>query len=86
MSWNYYVHAMMDGKKEYPPLSVWECHGEQENKIRLFVWEWDVARPEQISDDGWTADRPVGGLGRTPTLGQKRLRSKMVKTPHGKNG
>ena len=78
------MHAMRDSEREYPPLSKWECHGEQENKIRLFVLEWDVARPVQVSGDDWTADRPMGGLGRTPTPGQKQLRGKIVKTRHSK--
>ena len=60
---------MRDGEKEYRPLSVWEFQSEQENKIRLFVSEWDVARLRQISNDGWAADKLVGDLRRTPTLG-----------------
>ena len=84
MSWNHQVHAMRDSEREYPPLSGWECHSEQENKIRLFVWEWDVARPTQVSGDGQATDRPVGDLRRIPISGQKRLRGKTVKTRHGR--
>jgi len=61
---------MRDSEKEYPPLSRWECHSEQ-----------DVTRQAQVSDDGWAADRPMGGLG-TPR--QKWLRGKIVKTRHGR--
>ena len=70
---------MRDSERECPPLFGWECHGEQANKIRLFVWEWDVAQPIQVSGGGWTVDKPVGGLGRTPTPRQKWLRGKIVK-------
>ena len=35
--------------------------------------------PAQSNGDGWTANRPVGGLGMTPTPGQKYLRGKTVK-------
>jgi len=73
------VHAMRDSKRECPSLSRWECHDEQANKIRLFIWEWDVALLAQVSGGGWAADRPIGGLGRTPTPRQKRLRGKLVK-------
>ena len=38
-----------------------------------------MARLVQISGNGWAADRLVGGLGRTPILGQKRIRGKIVK-------
>ena len=48
-------------------------------KQNSFVWEWNVVRPTQSSGDGWAANRPVGGLGRTPTPGQKYLRGKTVK-------
>ena len=41
-----------------------------------------MAQPAQVSSDGWIADRPVGGLGRTLILGQKQLRGKIVKTRH----
>ena len=80
MSWNHQVHAMRDSERKCPLLSEWECHSEQANKIRLFVCEWDVARPAQASGGGQEADRPVGGLGRTPIPRQKRLRGKIVKT------
>ena len=43
-----------------------------------------MAWPTQVSGDDWAADRLVGGLGRTPTPGQKRLRGKTVKIHHGK--
>ena len=43
-----------------------------------------MARPAQASGDGWVADRLVGGLGKTPTPGQKRLRGKIVKTRHSR--
>ena len=74
------MHAMRDSEREYPSLSRWECHGGQANKMRLFDWEWDVAWPAQISGGGWTANRPVVGLGRTPTPRQKWLRGKIIKT------
>ena len=80
MSWNHQVHAIRDSERECPLLSEQECHSEQENKIRLFLCEWDVARPAQISDGGQATNRPVGGLGRTPTPRQKRLRGKIIKT------
>ena len=38
-----------------------------------------MARPAQDSGDGWTIDKPVDSLGRTPTPGQKYLRGKTVK-------
>ena len=38
-----------------------------------------MVRPAQSSGDGWTANRPVGGLGMTPTPGQKYLRGKTIK-------
>ena len=38
-----------------------------------------MAWPTQVSGDGWAADRPVGGLGKTPVLGQRQLRGKTVK-------
>ena len=38
-----------------------------------------MARPAQVSGDSWAANRPVGGLGRTPIPGQKQLRDKIVK-------
>ena len=41
-----------------------------------------MACPAQISGDGWAVNRPMGGLGRTPIPGQKRLRGKTVKTHH----
>ena len=40
-------------------------------KQNSFVWEWNMAWPAQGSGDGWAADKPVDGLGRTPTPGQK---------------
>ena len=43
-----------------------------------------MARLVQVSGDGWVADKPVGGLGRTPILGQKQLRDETVKTCHGR--
>ena len=43
-----------------------------------------MARLAQVSGDGWAADRPMGGLGRTPIPGQKWLRGKIVKPCHGK--
>ena len=43
-----------------------------------------MARLAQVSGDGWAADRPMDGLGRTPIPGQKWLRGKIVKTCHGK--
>ena len=56
----------------------------KKTKWDSFIWEWDVARLAQVSGDGWAADRPMGGLGRTPIPGQKWLRGKIVKTCHGK--
>ena len=44
-----------------------------------------MARPTQVSGDGWVADRPVGGLGRTPIPGQKWLRGKIVKIHHNRH-
>jgi len=41
-----------------------------------------MAWSAQVSGDGWVADRLVGGLERTPMLGQKLLRGKIVKTRH----
>ena len=41
-----------------------------------------MARPIQVSGDGWATDRPVGGLGRTAILRQKWLRDKTVNTHH----
>ena len=43
-----------------------------------------MAQLAQVSGDGWAADRPVGGLGRTPIPGQRQLRGKIVKTRHGR--
>ena len=43
-----------------------------------------MAPPAQVSGDGWTADRLVSGIGRTPTPGQKQLKGKTVKTRHGR--
>jgi len=43
-----------------------------------------VARPAQVSGDGWAADIPVGGLGRTPISRQKQSKGKIVKTRHGR--
>ena len=45
-----------------------------------------MARLAQVSGDGWAADRPVGGLGRTPIPRQKQLRgkSKTLKTHYSK--
>ena len=37
-----------------------------------------MARPIQVSGDGWVADRPISDLGRTP----KQLLGKIVKTSH----
>ena len=42
------------------------------------------ARPAQVSGDGWATKRPVGGLGRTPILGQKQLRGKRTLDVHSK--
>ena len=52
MGWNHEVHAIGDSKRKCPSLSRWECHGEQENKIRLFVYEWYVAWLAQVSGGG----------------------------------
>ena len=41
-----------------------------------------MAQPTQVSGDGWAANRPVGGLERTPIPGKKRLMGKIVKTRH----
>ena len=38
----------------------------KKTKWNPFIWEWDVARLAQVSGDDWAADRPMGGLGRTP--------------------
>ena len=84
MSWDHQVHAMRDSERKCPPLSGWECHSEQANKIILFCLGMGQARPAQVNGDDWVADRLVGGLGKTPMLGQKRLRGKIVKTRHGK--
>ena len=43
---------MKDSEKECTSLSEWECHGGQANKIRLFVWLWDVVQTAQVSGDG----------------------------------
>ena len=43
-----------------------------------------MAWSAQVSGDGWAADIPAGGLGRTPIPGQKQLRGKTVKTRHSK--
>ena len=43
-----------------------------------------MAWPTQVIGDGWAANRPMGGLGRTPTSGQKRLKGKIVKTRQGR--
>ena len=56
----------------------------KKTKWDSFIWEWDVARLAQVSGDGWAADRPMGGLGRTPIPGQQWLRGKIVKPCHGK--
>jgi len=37
----------------------------------MFSWKWNMARPAQGSSDGWVADKPMSGLGRTPTPEQK---------------
>ena len=37
-----------------------------------------MAWPAQGSGGGWAANRLVGNPGRTPTIGQKWLRGKMV--------
>ena len=72
---------MRDSERECLPLSEWECHDEQTNKQnKTLCLEWAVARPAQVSGNDWAANRPVGGLGRTPTLSQKLLRGKIVKT------
>ena len=70
---------MRDRERECPPLSGWVCYSEQANKIRLFFWEWDVARLVQVSGDGWVADRLVGGLGKTPTPGKKAIKGQNSK-------
>ena len=41
-----------------------------------------MARPVQVSSDGWATNRPMGGLGRIPIPRQKQLRGKTVKTRH----
>ena len=51
----------------------------KKTKQNSFVWDWNVARLAQSSDDGWATDRLVGGLGRTPTPSQKKLRGKTIK-------
>ena len=38
-----------------------------------------MARVAQGSGNGWVASRPVGGLGRMPTLDQKEFRGKTIK-------
>ena len=43
---------MRDIERECPLLLEWECHGDQANKIRLFVCEWNVAWPTQVSSGG----------------------------------
>ena len=43
-----------------------------------------MAQLTQVSGDGWAANKPVGGLERTPILGEKRLMGKIVKTCHDK--
>ena len=43
---------MKDSERECTSLSEWECHGMQVNKIRLFVWLWDVVGPAQVSGGG----------------------------------
>ena len=43
-----------------------------------------MAWSAQVSGDGWVADIPTGGLGRTPIPGQKQLKGKTVKTRHSK--
>ena len=65
------MHAVGVSKREYPTLTGWESHKSKKTKQNYFVWEWNVARPAQDSGDGWTVDKPVGSLGRTPTPGQK---------------
>jgi len=52
----------------YPDENATES---KKTKQHSFVWEWNVARPIQGSGDSWVADKLVGGLGRTPTPGQK---------------
>ena len=37
-----------------------------------------MAQPAHGANGGWATNRPVGGQGRTPTIGQKQLRGKMV--------
>ena len=37
-----------------------------------------MVQPTQDSDGGWAANRPVGGQGRTLTIGQKVVRGKMI--------
>ena len=60
----------------YPDGNAMES---KKTKQHSFVQEWNVARPAQGSGDGWATDKPVSGLGRIPTLGQKQLRGKTVK-------
>ena len=38
-----------------------------------------MARPTHVSVNGWTTDRSMSGLGKTPIPGQKQLRDKIVK-------
>ena len=64
------MHAIGVSKKEYPVL-IWMGMPRRARKQNSFVWEWNVAWLAQGSGDGWIADRLVGGLGRTPTPGQK---------------
>ena len=52
----------------------------KKTKWDSFIWEWDVARPTQVSGGGWAVDKPVGGLRRTPISRQKWLRGKIIKT------
>ena len=65
-------HPYSDGNATVSKQTKWDS----------FVWELDVAWSAQVSGDGWVADRLVGGLERTPMLGQKLLRGKIVKTRH----
>ena len=69
-------------KREYPSLSRWM--ESKKTKQNSFVREWNGTQPTQVSGDGWAANRPVGGLGRTPIPEQKRLKGKTIKTHHVK--
>ena len=51
----------------------------KKTKQNSFVWEWNLAQPAQVSGDGWAANKPINGLGRTPILGQKQLKVGSIK-------